>query len=237
MRPKDMPGEVHQHIKGRGLISNIALGLSDGLVTNIAFLSGFGGAVSDLSIIRFAGLAATLAGAISMFFGGLLAGRSEHELYEADVAREKHEIENEPEEEKDELRSLYLEKGLTSQEADIVVRRITSDKRRWLEDLLNQELHIHKAELQDPIKVAAAIGLAFLSGAFVPLIPYLLLAVKSEALISSVAISLIFLFVAGYWKGQLLGRKKMKSGLEMLAIGAVASLLLYIIGSALHFFV
>jgi predicted membrane protein (TIGR00267 family) len=231
------PKEIHQHIKGRGLISDIALGLSDGLVTNIAFLSGFGGAVADINVIRFAGLAATLAGAISMFFGGLLAGRSEHELYEADLAREKLEIENEPEEERDELRSLYLEKGLTSQEADIVVRRITSDKRKWLEDLLNQELHIHRAELEDPLKVAIAIGLAFLAGAFVPLIPYLLLANRLEALVNSIVLSLIFLFGAGYWKGQILGRKKLKSSFEMLAIGVVASLLLFLIGTALHFFV
>jgi vacuolar iron transporter family protein len=233
---EEHPKEIHPHIRGRGLISNVALGLSDGLVTNIAFLTGFGGAVPDIGIIRLAGLAVTLAGAISMFFGGLLAGRSEHELYEADLAREKNEIENEPDEEKDELRSLYLEKGLTSQEADIVVRRITSDKRKWLEDLLTQELHIHKTELENPLKLALAIGLAFLAGAFVPLVPYLLVSVKWEALASSVILSLIFLFAAGYWKGQLLGRRKWKGGLEMLAVGAVASALLYLIGSGLHFF-
>jgi VIT1/CCC1 family predicted Fe2+/Mn2+ transporter len=229
--------EIHEHIKGRGLISSVALGLSDGLVTNIAFLAGFGGAVSDIGVIRFAGLAVTLAGAISMFFGGLLAGRSERDLFEADLVREQNEIENEPEEEKDELRSLYLEKGLTTQEADIVVRRITSDKRKWLEDLLTQEVHIHKTELQNPLTVALAIGLAFVAGASVPLIPYLLLTVKSEALVISIIVSLIFLFGAGYWKGHLVGRRKWKGGLEMLAIGAVASSLLFVIGSELHVFV
>jgi VIT1/CCC1 family predicted Fe2+/Mn2+ transporter len=229
--------ELHGHIKGRGLISNIALGLSDGLVTNIAFLAGFGGAVSDIGVIRFAGLAAMLAGSISMFFGGLLAGRSEHDLYEADLAREKSEIESEPEEEKEELRSLYLDKGLTKQEADIVVRRITADKGKWLEDLLAQEVHIHRTELENPLKIALAIGLAFMAGAFVPLVPYLLLTIKSQALISSIILSLVFLLGSGYWKGQLVGRGKWKSGLEMLAIGAIASSILYLIGIGLHVFV
>jgi vacuolar iron transporter family protein len=229
--------ELHEHIRARGLISHAALGLSDGLVTNIAFLAGFGGAVSDMSIIRFAGLAVMLAGAISMFFGGFLAGRSEHELYRADAAREKLEIESEPEEEKAELRSFYLEKGLTSQEADIVVRRITSDKRKWLEDLLTQELHIHETELENPIKVAIALGLAFLAGSFVPLIPYLVLNVRSEAVLISIVLSLGFLFGSGYWKGILVGRGKWRSGTEMLAIGAAASAVLYVIGNLLHIFV
>ncbi len=229
--------ELHKHIKARGLISNVALGLSDGLVTNIAFLAGFGGAISDMSIIRFAGLAVMLAGAISMFFGGFLAGRSEHELYKADAAREKNEIENEPEEEKAELRSFYLRKGLTSQEADIVVKRITSDKSTWLEDLLTEELHINETELESPLKVAVALGLAFLAGSFVPLIPYLLLTVKSEALLVSIVVSLVFLFVAGYWKGSLVGKGKFRSAIEMLSIGAIASAILYIIGNLLHIFV
>jgi VIT1/CCC1 family predicted Fe2+/Mn2+ transporter len=235
--PQQQRKELHQHIKARGLISNVALGLSDGLVTNIAFLAGFGGATSDIAIIRFAGLAVMLAGGVSMFFGGFLAGRSEHELFKADAAREKQEIESEPEEEKAELRSFYLQKGLTSQEADIVVRRITSDKSKWLEDLLTEELHIHETELESPSKVALALGLAFLAGAFVPLIPYLVLSSRTIALPTSITLSLAFLFGAGYWKGTLLGRGKWKSASEMLIIGAIASSLLYVIGNLLHIFV
>src|SRR6266571_5543137 len=89
--------ELHSHIRGRGFIAKAALGVSDGLVTNLAFLSGFAGAQSDLGLIRFAGVAAMLAGAISMFFGGVLAGRAEVDSYQADVRREASEIETEPE--------------------------------------------------------------------------------------------------------------------------------------------
>src|SRR5580658_6159317 len=95
--------EKHEHIRGRGLISSSALGLADGLITNLAFLTGFGGAVSDLGLIRIAGVAAMVAGAVSMFFGGILAARSEFDLYRADSKREAYEIENERVEEIAEL--------------------------------------------------------------------------------------------------------------------------------------
>src|ERR1700730_5055414 len=90
--------ERHPHIAGRGLISASALGLADGLVTNLAFLTGFSGAVSSDSLIRFAGLAAMLAGTVSMFFGGILSARSEHDLFKADSDREAYEMEYETEE-------------------------------------------------------------------------------------------------------------------------------------------
>lgn len=229
--------EIHEHIRGRGIISNIALGLSDGLVTNIAFLAGFAGAVSPsgIVIVRLAGISAMLAGAVSMFFGGILAARSELDLFKADARRESLEIENEPEEERAELRAFYLEKGLTQDEAEMVVSRITSDKRKWLKDILAHELHIHEEELKSPLRSGASIGLAFLAGAFVPLLPYLAIGSLSEAIPASVSLSLIFLFFAGIWKGRIVRKGLWKSGAEMLLVGAVASLVLYIIGILLVF--
>ncbi|MCL4519292.1 MAG: VIT1/CCC1 transporter family protein [Thaumarchaeota archaeon] len=228
-------GELHEHIQGRGIIAHVALGLSDGLVTNLAFLAGFAGAVQDVGIIRFAGIAAMLAGAVSMFFGGLISEKSEHDLYEADAARELFEIEKEPDEERQELKSFYLNKGLTEEESDIVVKRITSNKQKWLEDLLIHELHIHKTKLGNPLKVASAIGLSFLLGAFVPLAAYFLVPNRPTSLIVSIASSLVFLFLAGGWKGRLSGRSVWRAGFEMLLVGAFASIVLYAIGSLLVF--
>src|SRR5271165_4410186 len=124
--------EKHHHIRGRDLISSSALGLSDGLITNLAFLTGFGGAVSSIDLIRFAGLAAMLAGAVSMFFGGILGARSELDLFHADSKREAFEIENERDEEIQELKTLYVDKGLTESEAETVVARVSANKDRFL---------------------------------------------------------------------------------------------------------
>lgn len=228
--------EVHGHIPGRSFIAKAALGVSDGLVTNLAFLSGFAGARSDLGLIRFAGVAAMLAGAISMFFGGILAARSELDLFQADVRREAFEIEEEPEEEKQELREFYLKKGLTSEEASIVVDRVSSDKRKFLEDLMIHELHLSEAALENPYVSGVVIGGAFLVGALVPLGPYILLSTRSDSLLTSLAISLLFLFLVGGWKGRTAGRKVWKGGVETLVVGVAGSAILFLIGAVFGFF-
>ena len=227
--------EIHEHIRGRGVISGIALGVSDGLVTNIAFLAGFAGAGAIIATIRLAGTAAMIAGAVSMFFGGVLAGRSERDLYSADARRESHEIEYEPEEERHELMGYYLGKGLTKEEASMVVDRVTSDKQKWLEDILVHELHIHKASLENPYKTGSAVGLSFLLGAFVPLLPYLIVSQITTAIYASIILSLSFLFIVGMWKGRIVGKNRWRSALEMLLVGVVASMLLFGIGHLLLF--
>lgn len=227
--------ERHPHIVGRGVISSAALGLADGLVTNLAFLTGFSSAVSNDALIRFAGLAAMLAGSVSMFFGGVLSARSEHDLFRADAAREAFEMENETDEETDELMAIYREKGLTDHEAGMVVSRLLKNKDKFLEDMLNNELHVHESNLQNPLKLGAVIGLSFLLGALVPLVPYYLALSKPDAVVGSVGLSLTFLFAAGEWKGRMAKRKPLRSGLETLVIGAVAAGVLYAIGSAFVF--
>lgn len=227
--------ERHAHIGGRGLISASALGLADGLITNLAFLTGFSGAVGSVDLIRFAGLAAMLAGSVSMFFGGILSARSEFDLFKADSDREAFEIENEPDEETWELRRIYVGKGLTEQEAEVVVGRLAKDKEKFLEDMLANEVHIHRDNLQNPYVLGGVIGLSFLVGASVPLLPYYVLAAKPDSVLASVVASLVFLFVAGEWKGRIVKKKHWRSGLETLAIGAVAACILFLIGSAFVF--
>lgn len=227
--------EKHKHIRGRGLISSSALGLTDGLVTNLAFLTGFSGAVSGIDLIRVAGLAAMLAGSVSMFFGGILGARSEVDLFKADSDREAYEIEHERDEEIAELKSLYREKGLTEDEADMVVARVSSNKDSFLEDMLANELHIHRSMLQGEYKVGIVIGLSFLVGALMPLVPYYAFSTRVDAASASITLSLTFLFATGIWKGRIAKRNQWRSGLEVLLVGATATALLYVIGSVIGF--
>ena len=228
-------GEKHKHIQARNYIADSALGLSDGLITNLSFLTGFSGAISSIALIRVAGIAAMLAGSVSMFFGGLLATRSHIDLYHADSKREGYEIAHEPEEERRELKNFYLEKGLTEAEAKTVVDRVTSNKEKWLEDMLIHELHLHKSELGNPYKKGVIIGFSFLVGSLVPLLPYLLLTLKDYSVLASLSTSLLFLFVVGAWKGRIVGKNIWRSGIEMLSVGVAGSILLYAIGIALFF--
>jgi predicted membrane protein (TIGR00267 family) len=233
--PASPPREIHRHIRGRGLISSLALGISDGLVTNLAFLAGFSGAGSAIALIRFAGAASMLAGAVSMFFGAFLAARAEHDLFSADSRRERDEIEHEPEEEKSELLTFYRNKGLTREEAETVVNRVTANKEKWLEDILIHELHLHETVLENPYRSAVVTGLSFLAGAFAPLLSYLVFDQIPIAIEGSFVSSLAFLFLVGSWKGRIARRSALRSGLEMLAVGIIASIILYAIGRALVF--
>lgn len=227
-------GEKHKHIQARDLIADSALGLSDGLITNLSFLTGFSGAISSIALIRVAGIAAMLAGSVSMFFGGL-ATRSDIDLYHADSKREGYEIAHEPEEERRELKNFYLEKGLTEAEAKTVVNRVTSNKEKWLEDMLIHELHLHKSELGNPYKKGAIISFSFLVGSLVPLLPYLLLTLKDYPILASLSTSLLFLFVVGAWKGRIVGKSIWRSGIETFSVGLAGSIILYVIGAALVF--
>ncbi len=109
--PKDVTVKIeekHKHIPARGLISDLALGLTDGVVTNLAFLAGFAGAIQSLQFIRLAGIASMLAGSVSMFFGGLSSARADEDLFREDSRRELNEIESEPEEERQEARRAFI---------------------------------------------------------------------------------------------------------------------------------
>ena len=233
---KTQPGERHKHIRARGYIGSSALGISDGLITNLAFLSGFAGAISDIQLIRFAGIASMLAGAISMTFGGFLAQRSEYDLYHADAKREAGEIEQEPEEEKSELRKFYMAKGLSQDEAEKIVEKISSNKAKFLEDILMHELHVHETRLENPLKMGGVIGLSFLVGALIPLAPFILLPTRNGSILTASLVSPLFLFGVGAWKGRIVGRRLWRSGLETLIIGVAASGVLYLIGTTLGFF-
>jgi len=190
----------------------------------------------DLGAIRIAGAASMLAGAISMFFAGIIAGRSEYELYQADARREAGEIEEEPDEEKQELRDFYVAKGLSREQANSVVERIASNKSRFLEDILMHELHVHRAKLPNPVRMGGVIGLSFLVGALIPLGPFLILSTRMDSMIVAGIVSPVFLFSVGAWRGRVVGRKFWRTGLETLLIGTSAAVILYLIGLGTGFF-
>lgn len=176
-----------------------------------------------------------LAGAISMSFAGFLAQRSEYDLYHADAKREAGEIEQEPEEEKSELRDFYIAKGLSQEEADRVVDKISANKEKFLEDILMHELHLHETRLENPLKMGSVIGLSFLVGALIPLTPFIFLSTRNDSILAAALVSPLFLFAVGAWRGRTVGRKIWRSGLETLIIGGAASAVLFLIGSAIGF--
>jgi predicted membrane protein (TIGR00267 family) len=227
--------EIHEHTKGRGIMSNLILGIGDGMIVSLAFLTGVALNGVDLRILIITGASAVISNTVSMFFSGLLAKRTEIDLFNADYKRELYEIEYEPEEEKQEMMDIYRKKGLSAAESKRLVAKITKNKHGWLEDMLLNELHIHKDMLGSPILAGATIGLAALIGGIVPLAPYVFVSSLQSAIYTSVAIALLSLFVVGAIKGHVTKRNMLFSGLEILVVGIVAALIVFGIGKLLVF--
>jgi VIT1/CCC1 family predicted Fe2+/Mn2+ transporter len=224
-----MAEELHHH--PHELLGDVILGLNDGVVTTLVFALGVAGASSKNSTVVVAGLAEMLAGGVSMFLGGFLSGQSEKEAAEHQIAVERHEIEHEPEEEREELRRIYEEKGFTGTQLTRIVDHLTSDKERWLNSLIRDELLLRPGELTSPWKVASALGISFMVGAFLPVFSFLL--GLSFAPAAATAVSIAALFGTGAARSRFSRRSWVRSGLQMVAIGVIGALAGVLIGRLL----
>jgi predicted membrane protein (TIGR00267 family) len=218
------------HKGGGGAMRELIFGVNDGLVSTLSLVSGVAGANPGRGVVLLAGIAGLLAGAISMAAGAYISTKSEKEVYEAEIAREREELELEPEEEEEELRILYQLKGFSQEEAEHLVERISEDRELMLESLVRDELGLMPESFPNPWKAGAFSGIAFIVGAFVPLIAYFFLG-GLEAVLASAGLSIAALFVIGIVKTLFTGLSWLRSGLEMVGIGLFATVITYLIGS------
>jgi len=218
------------HSPAGRLVREIVFGMNDGVISTVSFLLGVVGALASHRLVLISGLAEVLAGAVSMFFGGYLSTKSQQEFFEHEIAREKREIEEMPARERDEIRRIYRAKGFRDEsELDLVVERITADKRVWLKCMMEEELGLILESMDSPSKVGVVVGVSFLAGGFIPLLPFIFFdtgwALKMSLFFTSTA-----LFILGGMKTVITRRSWVRSGLEVLMIGILAAGIGYLIG-------
>ena len=220
------------HALGTGTsLRDVMLGLNDGLVAAFAVTSGVAGAFSSNKIVVMAGLAEMLGGAVSMGLAAFASARAHREFYRSEEQRERDEIRKWPEHERDEIRGIYRDKGFSGPLLDQIVSHITADPTRWRSVMMREELGFGAEVMEPPLHSALTVGGAYLIGAAVPLLPYLLVGAASGILISALA-TIIALFVVGAAKTLLTALPWLRSGLESMAIGAVAAIVTYSVGRA-----
>ncbi|MDA4121886.1 MAG: VIT1/CCC1 transporter family protein [Thaumarchaeota archaeon] len=228
--------EKHAHIPARDIINRIVLGGTDGVIESIAITAGLNGAGIVFSAIRLAGVAFAFAGAFSMFFSSYISGRAEQEILRKDIARERMEIETEPDEEKAELEALLKEEGYGAPEIETIVKRVIGDKDLWLRLQIRLELHQDVANLEvNPLKGAGPAGVLFFIAASLPIVPYAFPITHEAALLASLVVALTMLFIMGGTKFTTLREVDLKAGLEYAVIGGVAATILYAIGHFITF--
>lgn len=222
----------HRRVGGNALRAAV-LGANDGLCSNLALIMGVAGASPTGKGVLLAGVAGLVAGAFSMAFGEWISVTSSRELAEREVGVEREELENEPEEEREELQLIYQARGFPKDEAKELSERLLQDPKNALDVLTREELGIDPSELGGSPRTAAITSfLLFAFGAAFPLVPFAI-ARGTVAFASSVAVSALVLFTIGAAISVLTGRSALWSGARQLVIGLAAAGVTYGIGRAL----
>lgn len=211
------------HLKSSDFLRDIVIGMSDGLTVPFALAAGLSGAVESTAIIVIAGIAEIAAGSIAMGLGGYLAGKTEQDHYDSELKREYEEVERVPEREKEEVREFFDHMGLSQEVQDKAVQEISKDKEKWVDFMMKYELGLDKPDPKRATKSALNIGLSYVAGGLVPLSPYFFTDSPIEALKISLVVTLICLFVFGFFKSKMTGVNPWSGALRVAMIGALAA--------------
>ncbi len=221
------------HKRGGGWLGDAIYGANDGLGAVFGIVSGVagytGGASSNLVLIS--GLAGMLASALSMGSGAFLATKSEREVYQAEIDRERREIEEKPEEEQEELALFYQLKGFTEDEANLLATRLAEKPEQFLRTLAHEELGLSEESFPNPLVAAVSATISTALGAFIPIIPFFFMQ-GIPAIIVAALISLVAHFAVGAAKTLVTGRSWFNSGMEMTVVGAIEAVITYVLGAA-----
>jgi len=223
------------HVKSSSWLGDAIYGANDGLGAVFGIVSGVagatdvaGGASSDFVLIS--GFAGMIASAVSMGSSAYLAAKSEREVFESEMQREKLEMEENPEEEIEELSLMYQLRGFTEEEANDHARKLAESPSEFLKVKGAEELGLSEVSFPNPWMSLASGGISTAIGAFLPLIPFFFVG-GMMAVILSFVISLIAHFLVGAAKSLITVRSWWKSGLEMMIVGVIVAVVTYGLGA------
>ncbi|MBS1622332.1 MAG: VIT1/CCC1 transporter family protein [Bacteroidetes bacterium] len=212
-----------QHLKSSNLLTDVVIGMSDGLTVPFALAAGLSGAVSSTNIIVIAGIAEICAGSIAMGLGGYLAGKTEQDHYKSEEKREMYEVENLRDREIAETKEFFASIGLSEELQDKATEEVAKDKKQWVDFMMKYELGLDKPDPKRATKSALNIGISYIIGGIVPLSPYFFVSSPGEGFKISVIVTLLCLFIFGYFKSKVTGVNAWWGAIRVMLIGAAAA--------------
>jgi len=221
------------HISGAGFVRDLVFGMNDGLLSMVSLVSGIAAAGASSQIVVLAGVAGAAAGAISMAAGAYISTKSQREFFEEEIKREDWEIDNLREREVKEIVDIYRGKGFKGRMLDSIVKHITSDRKRWLDVMMKEELGLFADKLGNPAYAGAASGFAFVLGSLFPVLPFVLLDAHT-ALYASLFATAAAMFAVGVIKARFTKANPFLKGGEMVLIGIIGAGATYLVGSLFH---
>ena len=225
-------GRERWHKRGGGWIGQAIYGANDGLGSVFGIVSGVAGATAGGSAVLVAGLAGMVASALSMGSGAYLASKAEREVNQAEIDRERRELEMHPEEEMEELSLFYQLKGVPEAEAQALAARLIAQPESALQTLVGEELGLSEQTFPNPWTAALSATWSTAFGAFIPIIPFFFMR-GYPAIIASFAISTLAHFLIGAAKTIVTGLSPWRSGVEMTLVGLGEAIITYGLGLAL----
>ena len=222
----------HRGLSGGGNLRAAVFGVNDGLISNASLIMGVAGAGAEHATILLTGIAGLVAGAFSMAAGEYVSVRSQREMYEYQIGLERDELAEYPEEEAHELALIYEARGIAGDEALRMARQIIADPALALDTLAREELGLNPEDLGSPWGAALSSFISFGIGSAIPLLPFLL-GRSGASLPAVVALTAVALFAVGATLSLYTGRSAWLSGARMLAIGAAAGGITFLVGKLL----
>lgn len=229
-RPAPPVAEHHHRDIAGGAARAAVFGISDGLVSNVGLILGVAGAATDASVVRLAGLAGLVAGAISMAAGEYNSMRVQAELYERELDLERREIQRNPSVEAVELAQRYQSRGVDPDLARDLARSLISDPDLALEFHAREELGVVPGELGSPVAAAVSSLAAFTVGALAPLLPWFVLS-GTPALVVTLVVALVAALAVGYATSRFTEGSAVRTMARQVAFTAVPAALTYAIGN------
>jgi VIT1/CCC1 family predicted Fe2+/Mn2+ transporter len=222
---------VHNHRDVQGGTARAAIfGISDGLVSNVALITGVAAADGGGSSVVVAGVAGLLAGAASMAAGEYVSVKAQSELIEFELDRERESIAADPHLEQRELAALYTKRGIAHDQAMQLAEAVHADPEVALEVHAREELGVDPSATGEPIAASLSSFAAFSVGAFIPLLPWLF-SDSDATLIASIVLGLISAAGVGWALAYFTGKSKMRTMGRQVLLGSAACLLTWLIGS------
>ncbi len=230
---RSLPAASAPHeTRANSVLRPIVFGANDGLVSNLALVMGVAGATSETGIIILAGVAGLIAGAFSMGVGEYISVQSQRELLDYQIAFQRKQLREAPDQERAILAGLYRERGFGPEEADRFVDAVFDEPEYAVRLLIFEEVGLDARSIGSPLAAAGGSFVAFTAGAFVPLLPYLL-ATGSLAFAASLFVSLAALALLGSGIAVLTRRPTWYGALRQVLLGGIAAGFTYAVGLAI----
>lgn len=212
-----------KHFKSPKVVRDIVIGMSDGLTVPFALAAGLTGVVAGSTLVVMAGFAEIVAGSISMGLGGYLAAKNDSEHYVRERSLEEKEVQETPKLEEKEVQTILEEFGIKEEQTKPVLSAFRKNHEAWVNFMMQNELKIENPDPKRQLVSALTIAGAYAVGGIVPLSPYLFFQNAHDALLPSVIVTALALFLFGYFKAKVGGINPFKSALQTILVGGAAA--------------